>query len=162
LDTPEAAWLPQALAALQRVGIGGVPDRATIASLPLASPFVPPLTLTIPEPPPLFGRDRERAALRERLTDALGGQGGLVLVGGEAGVGKTALAESLAYEAAKRGALVRTGRCYDLAETPPYGPWTEIRDRIPVTPDLPPPPAAATSRAFHRVAPHPARRHLPQ
>jgi len=53
----------------------------------------------MPEPPSLFGREREQAALRERLSSALGGQGGLVLIGGEAGVGKTALTESLAYQA---------------------------------------------------------------
>jgi len=106
----------------------------------------------MPEPPSLFGREREQAALRERLSSALGGQGGLVLIGGEAGVGKTALTESLAYQAMLRGALVRVGRCYDLTETPPYGPWTEIRDRIPTAPNLPPLPSAATSAATSQAA----------
>ena len=46
-------------------------------------------------PPPLIGRDRELAALREYLAAALGGRGGLVLLGGEVGIGKTALAEAL-------------------------------------------------------------------
>jgi predicted ATPase len=85
--------------------------------------------------------------LRERFAAVRAGQGSLVLIGGEAGVGKTALAESLAYEAATWGALVLTGRCYDLMETPPYGPWTEIRDHAPVIPDLPPLPSAVTSTA---------------
>ena len=73
----------------------------------------------------LVGRDRERALLRERLAVALGGQGSLVLIGGEAGIGKTALAEALAFDARAEGALVLVGRCYDLTETPPYGPWLE-------------------------------------
>ncbi|MGN6809334.1 MAG: ATP-binding protein, partial [Thermomicrobiales bacterium] len=76
-------------------------------------------------PPVLVGRERELALLRERFAAAQGGRGSLVLIGGEAGIGKTVLAEALATEASERGALVLIGRCYDLSETPPYGPWTE-------------------------------------
>jgi len=77
-------------------------------------------------PSPLVGRERELAALRAHLDAALAGNGGLVLIGGEAGIGKTALAEALCREAAILGALVLTGRCYDLTETPPYGPWVDL------------------------------------
>jgi len=76
--------------------------------------------------PLLVGREREQAWLRDSLTATLGGQGGLVLIGGEAGIGKTALAEALCDEAAEHDALVLVGRCYDLTETPPYGPWVEL------------------------------------
>ena len=82
-----------------------------------------------PQPLPLVGRDRELALLREQLAAALAGEGSLVLIGGEAGIGKTALAEALAVEAMARGAVVLVGRCYDLAETPPYGPWAEALAR---------------------------------
>src|SRR5438876_206805 len=87
---------------------------------------------------PLVGREREQALLREHLAAALAGEGALVLIGGEAGIGKTALAEATAREAAAQGALVLTGRCYDLAETPPYGPWVELLGRYPREADLPP------------------------
>jgi DNA-binding CsgD family transcriptional regulator len=80
-------------------------------------------------PPVLVGRGRELAALRQHLDAAIDGRGGLVLVGGEAGIGKTVLAEALCREAAERGALVLVGRCYDLTETPPYGPWVELFGR---------------------------------
>src|SRR5690348_9146076 len=66
----------------------------------------------------LVGRDRERALLREQFAAARAGRGGLVLIGGEAGIGKTTLVDSFCREAADQGALVLVGRCYDLAETP--------------------------------------------
>ncbi|HET8625891.1 MAG TPA: AAA family ATPase, partial [Thermomicrobiales bacterium] len=90
----------------------------------------------------LVGRDRERALLREHLAAALAGRGSLVLIGGEAGIGKTALAEATLAEAVGRGALALVGRCYDLSETPPYGPWAEAFARAPRA-DVPPPPDLA-------------------
>ena len=95
-------------------------------------PIALPVTL------PLAGREREQAALRQALDDAARAErGGLVLIGGEAGIGKTALAETLLAEAAARGAQLLVGRCYDLGETPPYGPWTEALTRAPGDSALP-------------------------
>ena len=91
---------------------------------------------------PLVGREREQAALHQALTAALAGRGALVLIGGEAGIGKTALAEWALAEAAQQGALVLVGRCYDLAETPPYGPWQEALTRTPRDDSFPMPPSA--------------------
>ncbi len=86
------------------------------------------------QPSALVGRAREQALLREGLAAALAGRGGLVLIGGEAGIGKTALAEALGEEAAARGATLAVGRCYDLTDTPPYGPWVELFARFPAAP----------------------------
>ena len=47
-------------------------------------------------PPLLVGRAREQDILREELAAAFGGRGRLVLLGGEAGIGKTTLAQDLA------------------------------------------------------------------
>ena len=74
----------------------------------------------------IYGRDRERAQLRELLDDAIAGHGSLVLISGEAGIGKTTLVDDLVHEAIEQGCLVLTGGCYDLGTTPPYGPWTEV------------------------------------
>ena len=73
----------------------------------------------------LFGREGEQAQLRQLLNAAVGGSGGLVLIGGEAGIGKTALATSIECEARGRGVPVWVGHCYELAATPPYGPWVD-------------------------------------
>jgi DNA-binding CsgD family transcriptional regulator len=97
-------------------------------------------------PPLLVGREREGAALREHFRAALAGQGSLVLIGGEAGIGKTALAETVCREAEEQGALVLVGRCYDLTETPPYGPWMELFGRYRPTDGAPPLPAAFAQR----------------
>jgi predicted ATPase len=51
--------------------------------------------------------------LREAWTMAVGGQPGLVTIVGEAGIGKTALAEFLAAEAAADGGTVLWTRCYE-------------------------------------------------
>jgi len=77
----------------------------------------------------LVGRAREQAILRDAFIGATEGRGGLVLIAGEAGIGKTALAESLCRDASEGGALTLIGRCYDLTETPPYGPWIELFGR---------------------------------
>jgi DNA-binding CsgD family transcriptional regulator/HEPN domain-containing protein len=97
-------------------------------------------------PVTLVGRDRESAILREHLNAALTGQGSLVLIGGEAGIGKTALAEAFCREATEQGACVLVGRCYDLTETPPYGPWVELFGRYKPRDDWPALPAAFAER----------------
>ena len=89
-------------------------------------------------PPLLVGRSRERSLLRAQLSAALAGQGGLVILSGEAGIGKTTLAGDACQEASAAGALVLVGHCYDRAETPPYGPWVELLGQFGALPDRPP------------------------
>jgi len=82
-------------------------------------------------PSRLFGREGEQRALSDDLSAAMVGNGRLVLIGGDAGIGKTALAGAICRAAHGQGALALIGRCYDLAETPPYGPWLELFARYP-------------------------------
>ncbi len=84
-----------------------------------------PARAQLGELPSLVGRGAEVVRLRDQLDRAGAGHGSLVLVSGEAGIGKTVLVTHLSQQAARRGALVLTGRSYDLTETPPYGPWIE-------------------------------------
>lgn len=53
--------------------------------------------------PILFGRAELLALGRRRLQQAHGGEGGLLLLAGEAGIGKTRLLDALAREAAQQG-----------------------------------------------------------
>ena len=63
--------------------------------------------------PPLAGRDAETAALLEAWSRAAAKDPGLVMIIGEAGIGKTALAEDLVAEVADGGATVLHTRCYE-------------------------------------------------
>jgi DNA-binding SARP family transcriptional activator len=59
------------------------------------------------------GRDRELAELAEAWAKAAAGEPGVILIVGEAGIGKTRLAEALAAEVAAAGAMVLPARCYE-------------------------------------------------
>ena len=72
-----------------------------------------PTVPAVPARPALAGREAETAALRQAWGRAVGGDPGLVMVIGEAGIGKTALAEDLATDAADTGATVLRTRCYE-------------------------------------------------
>lgn len=77
----------------------------------------------------LIGRERERRVLSDRLARAAAGEGGLLLVAGEAGVGKTSLAEAALTDCAL---LVLRGFASDQGRAP-YAPIvTALRayDRI--------------------------------
>ncbi|MDB5066354.1 MAG: hypothetical protein JWM18_2788 [Chloroflexi bacterium] len=79
---------------------------------------------------PLVGRETEMATLHELVQAARGGRGALVMVGGEPGVGKTRLAEEVTTEAAGGGMLALTGRCYEMAGSPPYLPFIELLEAM--------------------------------
>jgi len=97
-------------------------------------------------PHPLAGRERELTVLREHLDAAIHGHGSLVLIGGEAGIGKTSLAEVICREVAEQDAIVLTGRCFDIADTPAYGPWLYLFERYHPSDALPARPATFAER----------------
>jgi DNA-binding CsgD family transcriptional regulator len=75
---------------------------------------------------PFVGREVELAALAADLDSAAAGRGGVVLVAGEPGIGKTRLAEELATQATTRGVLVLWGRCWEGEGAPAFWPWVQV------------------------------------
>jgi tetratricopeptide (TPR) repeat protein len=72
------------------------------------------------------GRAFELDELQRALADALAGSGRLLLLCGEAGIGKTRLADELARLATQRGAQVVWGRCWESGGAPAFWPWVQI------------------------------------
>jgi len=71
------------------------------------------------------GRDAELADLGRCLEEVERGRTSLVLLVGEAGIGKTRLAEEIAGVAQDRGLAVAWGRSWEAGGAPAYWPWTE-------------------------------------
>jgi hypothetical protein len=74
---------------------------------------------------PLFGRTEQVEVAGRALEDARAGRGGTLVVTGEAGIGKSALARALATEAEARGARVGFGRAWEVGGAPAYWPWSQ-------------------------------------
>jgi hypothetical protein len=74
----------------------------------------------------LIGRDHPAAMLRAEIGRAAESHGGLVLVTGEAGIGKTTLVTDAADAARRLGALVLGGSCWDSDNAPGYWPWVQV------------------------------------
>lgn len=77
-------------------------------------------------PADLFvGRVEELRQLEAARAAAAQGHGGLLVVAGDAGVGKTRLVTEFAARATAAGSRVLWGRCREIPGSPPYWPWSQ-------------------------------------
>ena len=75
------------------------------------------------------GREPEWEHLETAFRATSGGERRTVLVGGEAGAGKTRLVFEFARQCRSQGAVVLLGTC-DAELAPPYQPWVQCLDQI--------------------------------
>lgn len=80
--------------------------------------------------PPFVGRDEALAMLRRGFTEATGRRGGLVLVSGPPGIGKTRLCEVFLAEVQRAGGQGLVGRCHEGEGVPAFWPWAQVLRRI--------------------------------
>ncbi len=102
---------------------------------------------------PFVERDAERASLRRLVDNSLAGHGGLVLVAGEPGVGKSRLVAEIGDDAQARGMQVLTGHCVERSGATPYLPYVEMIEQAISSPRSP----LALRNALGDVAPEIAR-----
>jgi len=123
----------QCLTILEReLGVDPLPETQAAYRAILEGP-PPPGTAPIAEPVwttlpgldvPLFGRDGAIDRLTKAFVRARAGHGGVVLISGEAGIGKSRLMQELATRVQER-ALVLAGCGYADAQTMPFQPIVE-------------------------------------
>lgn len=108
----------EALAARARGG-----ERAAARSVATAPPASRPEAprRALPGTTPFVGRAEEFGVLLEGYQDALGGEARAVALVGDAGIGKTRLAEEFLLWAEERGAETLSGRTYEVGGRLPYG-----------------------------------------
>ncbi len=74
---------------------------------------------------PLVGRQAELTRLRRRLDAAWRGAGQVILLTGEAGVGKSRLLEEITSGAVARGTRLLAGRAWETEQILPFQPWVD-------------------------------------
>jgi DNA-binding SARP family transcriptional activator len=80
--------------------------------------------------PPLVDRGEELDSLEDALEALFAGRGGVILISGEAGSGKSRLASELVERVRRRGGMALVGASYEQEGRLPYGPFVEALDDL--------------------------------
>ncbi|MCG8592122.1 MAG: AAA family ATPase, partial [Proteobacteria bacterium] len=79
---------------------------------------------------PFVGRDWLLRTLDEHCQRAIRAPGQVVLLTGEAGIGKTRVAEELARRAVQQPARVALARCQEAEGAPAFWPWVQVLQQL--------------------------------
>ena len=109
----------------------------TAASIPKRTPALNPLPSLRPNDHAIVGRDDELAAMRAALSVADAGRPTVVLLMGEAGIGKTRLADEAAVIARDAGFRVLRGEA-DSELRQPMELWRGVYRTLGITPVVDP------------------------
>ena len=82
----------------------------------------------------LVGRDEVLRHCDALLADAMAARGRVLLLAGEAGIGKTALAREVVARAEGAGAVARWGACFEGGSLLPFGVWIDCLRHPPAAP----------------------------
>jgi predicted ATPase len=83
----------------------------------------------------LLGRERHLPEIDLLVDAALAGRGNLLLISGEAGIGKTRLAEEAVLRGSRREVATARTVCGREAGRPPFWPWVDLLgQRFPLPP----------------------------
>ena len=72
------------------------------------------------------GRSEELGILQNALERVIANEGEIILVAGEAGIGKTRMSEEFLRYASAQGVRTLWGRCYEGDGAPAYWPWVQV------------------------------------
>jgi hypothetical protein len=87
------------------------------------------MTVSVDKPiicPVLIGRTPELTGLRAQLEQVKGGHGQVVVISGEAGIGKSRLVMETRAIATTEGFLVLQGSCFPADRSCPYAPLLDL------------------------------------
>lgn len=107
------------------------------ASLAEPAPDTPRQRVAPPRAAAFVGREGVLESLGRRFARARAGGGGVALLCGEPGIGKTRTAEEFARVADATGARVLLGRGYEGNGAPPFWPWSSALRELVSRDDVP-------------------------
>ncbi len=82
----------------------------------------------------VVGRAAALASIRSALDDlTVSGRGGVMLISGDAGIGKSMLATEAVHRSRELGVAVCVGRCHDADLAAPYWPWLPVLRELAAT-----------------------------
>jgi tetratricopeptide (TPR) repeat protein/energy-coupling factor transporter ATP-binding protein EcfA2 len=99
-------------------------DSPGLFATPLDQPIVCPI---------LIGRGPQLDRILRRVAEARTGHGQVILVSGEAGIGKSRLVAEVQAHANQAGARVLQGHCFEPDRTLPYAPLQDLLPALPIT-----------------------------